>query len=228
MADVQSDAVDDLKRRARRRLVGAVVLALAAAVILPLFLESDPQPLLKDVQIDIPPVDAGRYVSRLTPKEASQPPPAGGAVAPTTPPASAGPAKTPAAAAENAPVVAPNASAQTAATPAPSSVTNARETKSPEGSPSKAVAAKPAVAPAAAGSETFVVQLAAYAEPATAHALERKLKAIGFPAYTETFKTSHGALTRVRVGPFPSRDVADGARTKLKDAGQNGIVTPLR
>ena len=35
-------AVDDLKRRGRRRLVGAIVLALAAAVVLPMLLESDP------------------------------------------------------------------------------------------------------------------------------------------------------------------------------------------
>src|SRR5438128_844880 len=70
MPELQTDAVDDLKRRARRRLVGAVVLALAAAVILPMFLESDPKPLGKDVQIDIPPVDNSRFVSRLTPREA--------------------------------------------------------------------------------------------------------------------------------------------------------------
>src|SRR6266568_8887678 len=88
MADVQPDAVDDLKRRARRRLVGAVVLALAAAVVLPIFLESDPKPLGKDVQIDIPPVDNERFVSRLT---ASNAPPA---MAPT--PGLPAPAATPA------------------------------------------------------------------------------------------------------------------------------------
>jgi hypothetical protein len=46
-------AVEELKRRARRRLVGAIVLALAAAVILPLLLESDPKPLGDDVSIQI-------------------------------------------------------------------------------------------------------------------------------------------------------------------------------
>jgi DedD protein len=60
-------AVDELKRRARRRLVGAVVLALAAAVILPLLLESDPKPLGDDVSIKIPPVDNGRFVNPLSP-----------------------------------------------------------------------------------------------------------------------------------------------------------------
>jgi DedD protein len=66
-------AVDELKRRARRRLVGAVVLALAAAVILPLLLESDPKPLGDDVSIKIPPVDSGRFVNPLSPEKAAVP-----------------------------------------------------------------------------------------------------------------------------------------------------------
>src|ERR1700681_2595996 len=59
-------AVDELKRRARRRLVGAIVLALAAAVILPLLLESDPRPLGDDVSIKIPPIDSGKFVNPLS------------------------------------------------------------------------------------------------------------------------------------------------------------------
>ena len=46
IADNADFAVDELKRRARRRLVGAIVLALAAAVILPLLLEKDPKPFV--------------------------------------------------------------------------------------------------------------------------------------------------------------------------------------
>jgi DedD protein len=60
-------AVDELKRRARRRLVGAIVLALAAAVILPLLLESDPKPLGDDVSIRIPPIDNGKFINPLSP-----------------------------------------------------------------------------------------------------------------------------------------------------------------
>src|SRR6266699_5159318 len=59
-------AVEELKRRARRRLVGAVVLALAAAVILPLLLESDPKPLGDDVSIQIPPIDSGKFINPLS------------------------------------------------------------------------------------------------------------------------------------------------------------------
>jgi DedD protein len=66
IADDADLAVDELKRRARRRLIGAIVLALAAAVILPLLLEQEPKPLGDDVSVQIPPVDEGRFVNRLT------------------------------------------------------------------------------------------------------------------------------------------------------------------
>jgi DedD protein len=70
MADRTADsaelAVDELKRKARRRLVGAIVLALAAAIVLPLLLEKEPKPLGDEVSVQIPPVDEGRFVNRLT------------------------------------------------------------------------------------------------------------------------------------------------------------------
>ena len=66
IADNADLAVDELKRRARRRLVGAIVLALAAAVILPLLLEKEAKPLGDDISVQIPPVDEGRFINRLT------------------------------------------------------------------------------------------------------------------------------------------------------------------
>src|SRR5262245_685530 len=65
MADLPDINVDELRRRARRRLVGAIVLALAAAVIVPMLLESDPKPLGESVAVKIPPVDEGKFVNRL-------------------------------------------------------------------------------------------------------------------------------------------------------------------
>jgi len=60
--------VDEMKRKARRRLVGAIVLALAAAIILPMLLEKEPRPLGDDVSVKIPPVDEGKFINRLTGK----------------------------------------------------------------------------------------------------------------------------------------------------------------
>src|SRR6185369_11980964 len=73
MADPADANVDDLRRRARRRLVGAIVLALAAAVFVPMLLESDPKPLGEDVSVRIPPVDDGKFVNRLNDPSKSAP-----------------------------------------------------------------------------------------------------------------------------------------------------------
>lgn len=52
-----SDPVLPEKKRARRRLVGAIALALAVAVGLPMVLDSEPKPLASDIEIKIPPKD---------------------------------------------------------------------------------------------------------------------------------------------------------------------------
>src|SRR5262249_45975337 len=70
----------------------------------------------------------------------------------------------------------------------------------------------------------FVVQVAAFSDRYGARSLVAKLKKGGFPGYTETVETDKGTLHRVRVGPYPSREVADAARSKLKAAGYSGVV----
>src|SRR5712671_3344598 len=92
-------AVEELKRRARRRLVGAIVLALAAAVILPLLLESDPKPLGDDVSIQIPPIDSGKFITPLSPAKgvdakAAPDRPGPGTLTPSTPVTPSKPAAT--------------------------------------------------------------------------------------------------------------------------------------
>ena len=66
MAEPSDVNVDELRRRARRRLVGAIVLALAAAVFVPMLLENEPKPLGEDISVRIPPVDDGKFVNRLS------------------------------------------------------------------------------------------------------------------------------------------------------------------
>ncbi|MCL2297838.1 MAG: SPOR domain-containing protein [Proteobacteria bacterium] len=48
--------IDEMKRRNRRRLVGAVVLAVCAIIFVPMLLEKEPAPLGDNVEIVIPPV----------------------------------------------------------------------------------------------------------------------------------------------------------------------------
>jgi len=115
IADNADLAVDELKRRARRRLVGAIVLALAAAVILPLLLEKEPKPLGDDVSVQIPPVDEGRFINRLTGRESKNAPKSDGKALPKAPPSKIDAAPAPAPTTSTAPTAAPIAES----TPAP-------------------------------------------------------------------------------------------------------------
>lgn len=73
------DAVAALRRRARQRFVGALVLVVTAVIVIPMLLDSDPRPLDPDVDVSIP--------SRDKPFEPSLPPaPATGAAVPAAEP----------------------------------------------------------------------------------------------------------------------------------------------
>src|SRR5687767_5231921 len=64
MARPISDEELQLKKRARRRLVGAIVLVTAVAVVLPMVLDSEPRPVGQNVDIQIPSPDAGEFKPR--------------------------------------------------------------------------------------------------------------------------------------------------------------------
>ena len=236
-------AVDELRRRARRRLVGAIVLALAAAVLLPLLLENEPKPLGDDVSIQIPPIDDGKFVNPLSPGKPPDPKLRSDAPTPSTAPAVSAPTAQPPAgsdASRTEPAAPSGSSSATPAAPpatqppAPpkptEAATAAPDTKVAADTESKSESKAPVAAPADAKSDAqkngaFVVQLAAFSDHYGARSLVVKLKRGGFPGYTEAVATDKGTLHRVRVGPYPTREAADAARAKLKAAGFGGIVT---
>ena len=53
-AAAQAESIDDMRRRARHRLIGAAVLVLAGVVGFPLVFDTQPRPVAVDVAIDIP------------------------------------------------------------------------------------------------------------------------------------------------------------------------------
>jgi DedD protein len=221
MADTADLNLDELRRRGRRRLIGAIVLALVAAVVVPMLLESDPRPLGEDVSVRIPAVDDGKFVNKLTP-----PPPKDAAPATSAPPAPAvetAPRKSVADAEKS--VMTPPAKAPAAAK-APAKAPEPAKAAAP--GQATAAATAPATAPAEPTREGFVVQLAAFSDDKGANALSGKLTRAGYPAYTETITTSRGTLWRVRVGGYPTRDAAGAARDKLKAEGHAGIVVPAK
>lgn len=228
-------AVDELKRRARRRLVGAIVLALTAAVLLPLLLESEPKPLGDDVSIQIPPIDNGKFVNPLSPGKPASPP-----GKPASPPdkAASPPGKNADAGAKSVPPAGATAPAP-AETPPPADAKPTAPEPAPAAAAPPTTEAKPEPVPAApktdakaeppakdvnAGGNAFVVQVAAFTDRYGALALVRKLKLAGFPCYSEPATTANGTMHRVRVGPYGSRDAAEAARVKLKGIGYDAMV----
>ena len=141
MAEEQQQDVETLKRRGRRRLVGAVAVVLAAVIVLPMVFDPEPRGTAP-VSVRIPGEDEAPF-------------------APKPPPKKVEPVK-----------------------------------------------------------EEFVVQVGAFSNPQAAIA---KLTAAKMPHYTESMQ---GNLTRVRAGPFPTREAADRALEQLKGLGfQPGAVT---
>jgi len=199
-----SDEELQLKKKARRRLVGAIVLVLLVVVFVPMFLDREPRPQKQDMDIRIPPIP-GQPQSpqpQVLPPSAPQPP-AAASDQPTAAPAES-------AARDSA---AGNSAAPSAA-PAPDTPEPAPKVAEPAGKPESA-----AVDPArkdAKNAEAFVIQVGAFSDPANARHLVEKLKAEKIPAYTEPVKTAQGEKTRVRAGPYPTLTAAENGRSRLK------------
>lgn len=190
---------NDLKRLARRRLIGAVALTLLAVIVLPQLLEDEPPPA-SSLAVHMAAVPQPALDQAAQPDLADSP---DVAVAPAPPPPP-----------QPAPQVEP-------AKPAP----KPEPIKAAPVKPVYAPPAKPASTPApqlkaTAPSEAFVVQLAALSDSAKAQALKARAAEAGLPAYMD----KAGALTRVRVGPYASREAAVAAAVKLAENGMSGQV----
>jgi DedD protein len=244
MAD--KDAQIELRKRARRRLVGAVALALLAAIVLPMVMEQEPKQVNQDIQVRIPGRDSP-FPQRAAPSQAAVPaegkpaseasgapqpaekvpaplePPAAGATGTAAPPAGkvqdkppieAKSAKAPEKAVEK--VAEKPVAEKTAAKP-----TDTVAAKRPEAKTEEARAE--AILNAA---DQFVVQLGVFAEPDNVRKVQARVKAEGYNSFVESVRTASGLKTRVRAGPFESRDAAEKARERLRKSGLDGMVAP--
>jgi DedD protein len=203
MATPVSEQELQLRKRARRRLMGAIVLVAAVAVILPMVLDPEPQPTSQDINIKIPAPDSKGFTSK---------------VVPLAPPVKVGNTDKPLSKSTETPVAKapePAPAATVAEKPAPKAVTEKPAAKVPEKAPEKAVEAKPG---------TFFIQVTALADTDRAKQVQQRIIDAGFPAYTQVIPAGKGSVTRVRAGPFVSRDEADKAQAALKAAGLEGKV----
>ncbi len=200
MARPVSEEELQLKKRARRRLIGAIVLVCVVAVVLPMVLDSEPKRSSQEISIQIPSPDKG-FVTKVVPltppaksdkgekgdkgdKAEPKPKPPVMAEAPPTPPADTPPAK----------IEPPQAKAD-----AP------KESAKAEGG-------------------AFFVQVVALADVEKARQVQQQIIDAGFKSYTEVLVAGNGNVTRVRAGPFATRDEAEAARKKLVLSGLEGKV----
>ncbi len=210
-------AVQAARTQARRRLIGALVLLAAGVVGFPLLFETQPRPL----PVDTPIIVAEGSLARALPAA-----PAASKPLPVLPP-DAG-AETQVAA------VAIAASAPALPVPppvvAPSVVPESKPVPVKAESP-KPAASKPTPKPAAesepATTGRFVVQVGAYNDVERLKAARQKLDKLGFKTYTQDVDTASGKRTRVRVGPFASRQEAVSVADKVKAAGMQANVLTL-
>jgi DedD protein len=206
MARAISDEELQLKRRARRRLLGAIVLVTAIVVVLPMVLDTEPRPVSQNITIRIPSTDSEAFKAKVAPPPASK-----------TPLADSKSAAAPAASKDK---EAPKPAAQ----PETAIPAKAPAVKAPEKAPAKTTAktTKPAAKP---GGGPFVVQVIALADAEKAQRMQGQIAAAGIKSYTEVVKTVKGDVTRVRAGPFATREAAEKARDQLKSLGMNGNIT---
>jgi DedD protein len=226
--------VSTLQRRGRRRLVGAIALVLLAVIVLPMVFDPDPKPAPPPVSVRIPGEEDSKFVPKVVPKggvstsaplpkveeprpateaankavEAAKPaevakPAAPAAAQPATAPASAKPVEKPV----EKPAEKP-AARQEAAKPAEKSAAK----------PVEKPAEKPVAKPAAIG-EQFYVQVGAFADADKVREIADKLKGARIAHYTEPVATAKGSVTRIRLGPYASKEAAEKARDSAKALG---------
>lgn len=220
MAKQLTDEEINLRRKLRRRLIGASALILTLVVVLPMLLDSEPKATGQDIELRIPAPDkVGEFVPGVASVELADAPVSAVTVA------SAVTAVSAPAAASSVPVVAPVASLPIVKKIDVKPV----EIKKPEvkkievKKPDEKVANKPPVL-ADQSATGFVAQVGAYSNADTAQQQYRQLKDWHFKVYTETV----GDKTRVRVGPYATREQAEQVRALLEKHGLHPVVSSAK
>lgn len=208
-----NDETLELRRRARRRLIGAIALVLALVIVPPWVMDLEPKPVATNLTVEIPRPETGA----LKPTPVAPPPKA-------TPPA------------PSAPLVGPDK--QGGAVPRPPDVSpdtgktgDRPKPDAPKAPPKPEPVARAAPPEPARGdgdakraeailnAEAYLVPLGAFANKDNVKALEAKLAKAGVKYYTEVVTTPGGEQTRVRAGPFPTKEAAEKSRERLKSLG---------
>jgi DedD protein len=233
----ENDAQLQLKKRARRRLVGAVAFVSVVAIVLPLVMDNEPRQAVQDVEIRIP----GQDEKPFAPKFAAAP-----VEKPSKPSIEVAEPKTavsPAARVEEVkekpvekqkPVEKPaeKAPVKTEKTPEkPVAKTPDKPVEKPAAKNEDAkraaaiLAGQGGEAKPAAKSGEYLVLIGAFTNDANVKTLKSKLGEQGIKAFSEPLDTPQGKKTRVRAGPFGSREAAETALAKMQRIGVSGVIS---
>ena len=233
------ESVEVLRKRAKHRLIGTVILVLAGVIGFPLLVDKQPRPIAIDIPIEIPdknkvkPLALPSVVTQAVPTPPKPPTVASGAVVETVAPLIAPPvAIKPDVKTESKPEpkAEVKATEKIAEKVAPKDVTKTapkeatQTTEKPAEKPNVDGAAraqalldgKEPTSPAPAIEDRLVVQVGAFADAGKAREVRLKLERAGLKTYTQEAQTKDGVRIRVRVGPFGSRADADKAAEKIK------------
>ncbi len=226
-SNAPAQSVEALRRRARHRLIGASLLVLVAVVGFPLLFDTQPRPVSADISVVIPDRSTTKPLVANPATTKQMPLAAGSGLDPKE--------EVVAAPKPDAKPQALVAAAKPEAKPETKFVESKPETKSdlkaevktePKAEPkTEASAAKPVASDS--NTPRFVVQVGAFSDEAKARDVRTKLEKAGFKTYTHVAETKEGKRTRVRVGPFASRDEADKVAQKIKQLQLQPAVLSL-
>lgn len=230
-ANQLSEQEIQFRKRARRRLVGAVALVLLMVTVLPMILDDrEVKPSQQDIAISIPSQDGGDFSSRIvpvTPQSVSAP-------VELAPPLEKPKAVTESVAKQD-PVPAKPVHEKSSTEPKPVSPAKPSEpapksaeapAKTSEAAPIEKPAAKPAVTAQkpVARKGAFTVQIGVFTEGPKLSELEGKLSSQGFRVSKEKLETPKGTKIRLRTGSYSTRAEAETALNKLKAAGVAAMI----
>ena len=226
LSNAPAESVEVIRKRARHRLMGSVVLVLGAVVGLPLLFDSQPRPVAIDTPIVIPdrnqtsPLSAtsgsaktGAIKEGLAQDQAIAASQTGVAKSAVTNSAGLDPHEE---------VVTKDSKAEVIQEPKPELKAEAKpEPKSENNTDAKEAAKAKALldgkeAPNSGDAVRSVVQVGAYADLAKAKEVRAKLESAGFKTYTQEIDTKDGKRIRVRVGPFATKEEADKTAEKIR------------
>jgi DedD protein len=209
MAD--SDEVLEVRRRARRRLIGATAVVLLLVIVPPWLMDLEPRPVTSTLTVEIP----GKDQPKLDPRAGA---PAVEAKMRQSNPTKAPPEpEVPKPAAKVNPVGQP---------PDAVKLPTVRESKAKSGAESQGggptMMSKADDAQRAAAilkNEVFFVPLGAYNSADNAKQIQQKVIGLGMRGFVDIVDVKGLQQSRVRAGPFNSRDAAEAARERLRGAG---------